>query len=428
MFCRSLYSHRQSAPPNPGKYLPAMTHDRTVSMPSSVTAAPVRPRAHPRHLLAYPFRVFFFLSALWAVVTVPLWMVMLMTSFRLPLPLNTLDWHQHELLFGWLQAAIAGFLLTAVCVWTKTERLHGAGLLALAGVWIAGRAVMLVGGHLPYFLVMAVTLAFLPLVMLDAGRRIVAAQAWRQLIVLCVLGLLWLMQLGFLLRPSGPWTGGAALVIIALMLVIGGRIAPGFSANWLRLQGAPERADAIRVVPWLERAMLVGLAALLAAYLVGVDPVVAVLALALAVITAVRLALWRGWRVLREPLLWILHLSLLWIPLALLLLAGSRLGWWGLTVWLHAAGVGAMGGLVLGVISRVVLGHTGRVLELPVGMATAFGLLHAGALLRVLAALGWTPWLWSVTAALLCWTAAFITFLWCYTPMLLRPRVDGRDG
>lgn len=381
-----------------------------------------------RRLFDYPFRVFFLATGVWAVLAVPLWLLMLFGVIDASSALPSLLWHQHEMLFGLLHPAIAGFLLTAVCVWTQTERLHGLPLLGLALVWLAGRITMLAGEMLPGGVVMAVNLAFVPLVMLDAGRRVIAVRQWRQLVLMVVLGLLWVAQLGFWLAPSGVAPSVAMLGTMLLMLVIGGRITPAFSAGWLRMHGDAELAAQIANRPWLERCMLVLAAILLLATVLEASMPVAAAASALAVVTATRIALWRGWRLGAEPLLWILHLSLAWIPVALLLLALGQFGLLPATAWLHAAGVGAMGGLILGVMSRVALGHTGRPLVLPAGIASAFVLIHVGAALRVTAAASVGPWLPLIAVSTICWVIAYGLFVLRYTPILLAPRVDGRPG
>ncbi len=378
-------------------------------------------------VFAYPFRVFFLSAAMLAALVVPAWLALLLHDAHAPLAFAPLHWHQHEMLFGFLHAAIAGFLLTAVCAWTGTERLHGAPLAALWLVWLAGRVLMAVGAGAPAWLVHAVDLAFLPLVMLDAGRRIWQARQHRQLIVLAVLGALWAMELGFHLDPAGPHARGALLAAMLLMLVIGGRITPAFSGNWLRLRGTdPGRVE---VKPWLERLTLGAVAAVVvtqvAAVPAGVSAVAAVLA---AAASLMRLVLWRGWLVRAEPLLWILHLALAWIPLALLLLAAAELGYVPASAWVHAAGAGAMGSLTLGVMARVALGHTGRPLTLPAGMTAAFVLMLAAGVARVLTTLQALPWRAGLVAAAVLWTAALLIFLVRYVPVLTRPRVDGTPG
>ncbi|XOZ32393.1 NnrS family protein [Halomonadaceae bacterium KBTZ08] len=384
------------------------------------------PRLSPVTLFNYPFRIFFLSLAVQAVLIVPLWVGAVTGRLELPLALPALAWHQHEMLFAWLQAAIAGFLLTAVCVWTGTTRTHGWPLAGLWSVWLLGRLLMTLGESLPEWLVIGVNLLFLPLVALDAGRRVWQARQPRQIPILLVLLGLWLMQAVFLITGSGTALDGALLMAITMMLIIGGRITPNFSKGWLRTRGYD--TDDIATIPWLEKAVLAIMALTFVSVLMLPDPVTGVLALVAGALVLARILLWRGWRVARDPLLWILHLSLLWIPVGLWLLAASRLGDAPETVWVHATGLGAMGGLILGVISRVVLGHTGRTLTLPSGMVTAFVMIHLGALLRVVTGAGGMAWQTGISVSALLWMIAFGLFLVRYTGILLRPRVDGRPG
>ncbi len=152
------------------------------------------------------------------------------------------------------------------------------------------------------------------------------------------------------------------------------------------------------------------------------------MAIMTALLTVVRLYLWRGWLCRQEPLLWILHLSLLWIPIALLLLAGHQLLGWPALAWQHAMGIGAMGGLILGVMTRVALGHTGRPLRLPSGMVTAYGLVQVAVILRLITVFEVFPWRWGVILSATAWVMVFVLFLWRYLPVLWRPRVDGKPG
>ena len=384
------------------------------------------PRPSPVTLFSYPFRIFFLSLAIQAVVIVPLWVSAVTGRLDLPLAIPALAWHQHEMIFAWLQAAIAGFLLTAVCVWTGTTRTHGWLLAGLWGVWLLGRLLITLGESLPVWLVIGVNLLFMPLVMLDAGLRVWRARQPRQIPILLVLLALWLMQAAFLIGNHGVALDGALLMAMTLMLIIGGRITPNFSMGWLRTHGFS--TEGITILPWLEKVMLGAMALTFLGVLMLPAAVTGVLALVAGAITLVRILLWRGWRVAREPLLWILHLSLLWIPVGLWLLAASRLGGIPETVWVHAIGLGAMGGLILGVISRVVLGHTGRTLTLPGGMVTAFVMIHAGALIRVATGAGGLAWQTGISVSALLWMLAFGLFLFRYTGILMRPRVDGRPG
>ncbi|BES72750.1 NnrS family protein [Marinobacter nanhaiticus D15-8W] len=377
-------------------------------------------------LFSYPFRIFFLSLALLGVFAVPLWIGVASGELRLPLAMPGLFWHQHEMLFGFLSAAIAGFLLTAVCVWTSTERTHGASLFGLWLVWLGGRLLLAGGAEVPAILVHAVNLAFMPLVMFDAGWRIWRARQRRQLMILVVLGLLWGMQLGFVLSFNPLFISGGLVMAMALSGIIGGRITPAFSSGWLRQQGLD--GSAVKVFPRLDMLQLASMVALLALLLAGRHWGSGLAALVAAALMLSRLIGWKGWRVARNPLLWILHLSLLWIPVALVLLAGHQLLDWPGSAWAHAAGLGVIGSLVLGVIARVSLGHTGRALVLPTGMVAAFLAIQAAALVRVVTAFGGIEWALGVRISGGLWVLAFALFLVFYAGILARPRADGREG
>ncbi|MBK8973543.1 MAG: NnrS family protein [Hahellaceae bacterium] len=375
-------------------------------------------------LFAYPFRIFFLSTALWAVVGMVLWITQISGLAALPLHGTGLLWHRHEMLFGLVNPAIAGFLLTAVCVWTQTERLHGLPLIGLWLVWLAGRLVWFSGEALPDAFVNGLNLLFLPLVMLDAGRRIIPSRQTRQYPILGVLAGLWLGQFAVLTQPGSVASEAVMVLLLMLMLIIGGRITPSFSDNWLKQQG---QEAASLTLPYLEKVLL-PLMAVLVVSLILLPAATPLLAATAGVITLTRVVLWKGWRTRDEPLLWSLHLGMLWIPAALFLLAGGKAGWWNPLVWLHAAGAGAAAGLILAVMTRVSLGHTGRPLRLPSGLALAYKALFIAALFRVLAGLGVVPYLSSLTLAASLWCSAFVIFLLRYSTILCTPRADGRPG
>jgi uncharacterized protein involved in response to NO len=337
-----------------------------------------------------------------------------------------LFWHQHEMLFGFLSAAIAGFLLTAVCVWTQTERTHGLMLLMLWLVWLAGRLLLTFGADAPERLVQVVNLAFLPLVMLDAGWRIWAAKQKRQLMILLILGLFWAMQIGFVTQFDSRFSYGALVMALALISIVGGRITPAFSTGWLRQQGRD--ATVVKIMPRLDFALLASLVVLMLSLVLGWSLVTGILALTAAALMLVRLVGWKGWLTRYEPLLWMLHLSILWGPVSLILLAGSLLVGWPSSAWAHAAGTGAVGCLVLGVIARVALGHTGRLLILPKGMVMAFGAIHLAAVVRVITAFNGISWTAGIGISALLWMLAYGMFLYRYTRILTSLRPDGKAG
>ena len=377
-------------------------------------------------LFAYPFRIFFLSMTVLTVIGVPLWVLEVSGVLNLPLAMPALFWHQHEMLFGFLSAAIAGFLLTAVCVWTQTERTHGLRLMLLWGVWLAGRVLLAFGGSLPDLLVQGINLAFMPLVMIDAGWRVWHARQKRQVMIVVVLGLLWLMQIGFVTRLDMSFSYGALIMAMALISIIGGRITPAFTAGWLRQRG--EDASAVKMIPALDMAALFSMILLMASLVTGWQTLTAIIAVVAAALMLVRLYNWKGWLVRSEPLLWILHLSILWVPVALILLAGSLVAGWPSNAWSHAAGTGAVGCLILGVIARVSLGHTGRPLVLPKGMVLAFVAIQLAALIRVLTAFEVIPWHPGIGSSTLLWVVAYGLFLIRYTGVLASPRADGRAG
>ena len=392
----------------------------------AIPTSPERASVSVSQLFSYPFRIFFLSMTVLALAVIPLWVMQVNGVISLPLAMPGLFWHQHEMLFGFLSAAIAGFLLTAVCVWTQTERTHGFRLVLLWGVWLAGRVLLATGADLPFWLVQGVNLAFLPLVMVDAGWRIWHARQKRQLMIMVVLGLLWLMQIGFVTRLDMAFSYGALIMAMALISIVGGRITPAFSTGWLRQRGLD--SNAVKTIPALDMATVFSLILLMASLVTGWQTVTGLLALLSGGLMLVRLAGWKGWLVRQEPLLWILHLSILWVPVALFLLAGTLFAGWPSNAWSHAAGTGAVACLILGVISRVALGHSGRPLVLPKGMVFAFVAIHLAALVRVLTAFEIIPWHPGIGGSALLWLVAFGIFLYRYTAILASPRPDGREG
>ena len=392
----------------------------------AIPTSPERAPVSVSQLFSYPFRIFFLSMTVLALAVIPLWVMQVNGVISLPLAMPGLFWHQHEMLFGFLSGAIAGFLLTAVCVWTQTERTHGFRLVLLWGVWLAGRVLLATGADLPFWLVQGVNLAFLPLVMVDAGWRIWHARQKRQLMIMVVLGLLWLMQIGFVTRLDMAFSYGAVIMAMALISIVGGRITPAFSTGWLRQRGLD--SNAVKTIPALDMATVFSLILLMASLVTGWQTVTGLLALLSGGLMLVRLAGWKGWLVRQEPLLWILHLSILWVPVSLFLLAGTLFAGWPSNAWSHAAGTGAVACLILGVIARVALGHSGRPLVLPKGMVLAFVAIHLAALIRVLTAFEIIPWHPGIGSSTLLWLFAFGMFLYRYTGILASPRPDGREG
>ncbi len=385
-------------------------------------------------VFARGFRPFFLLASLQAAVSVPLWLAVLHGWLAVPGWGAPIFWHAHEMLFGFGSAAIAGFLLTSVPVWTGTPAVAGPRLAFLAALWVAGRIAMLVAGRAPLFAAV-VDVAFLPALAAAIAPAIYRSGARRNFgFPLVLLGLaianagVHASALG--LSPATAATGLRAGVdgIALLIVVIGGRIVPAFTTNALRRAGDPAEA---RAPAWAERAAIP--AYLLFAIADLLDPGSswsgAAAALA-AFVLAARISGWRSERVLGDPLLGSLHLGPLWIVLGLASFAASDLASaWPRSIAVHALTAGAFGTMILAVMTRVSLGHTGRALVAPRSAVVAYGLVTIGALLRTvaMAALpGASLWLLTLAGAL--WSGAFVAFLFGFSGMLLAPRVDGRPG
>lgn len=386
-------------------------------------------------LLAHPFRIFFVLAALYALLTVTAWAGFLFYGWPLPLGWSPLQWHSHEMLYGFVAAALAGFLLTAMTNWTNAAPLTGGPLLALVGLWLAGRLAFWFAGWLPGGLVAAVDLAFFPVLAIYVTRVLLRYNNKRNLILVAVLALLTLANLlmhwGLLQRATGPLMLGQNLaidVVTLMMVVIAGRITPAFSANWLRLHGG--RPEKVIRSARTDAAAIGSVALLLLATLFSApDRVVGGLALVAGAANGLRLWQWSGWRTHREPLLWILHLAYTWIVVALLLRGIFLLADIGSTsLWRHTLALGGMGTLILGVMSRVAVGHTGRPLQLAPWGRLMYGAIVAATLLRLAAANYWIDYQLGVSLAALGWVMAFGLFLILYFPILSRPRADGRAG
>lgn len=379
------------------------------------------------------FRPFFFLGPLWAVIALTLWLCALAGAITLPSALDPLAWHRHEMLFGFVGAVVAGFLLTAIPNWTGRLPIAGLPLAALAGLWLAGRLALLFSAHIGAVLAAVLDVGFYAVLAAVAGREVIAARNRN----LPVVGLVLLFGIadavdhaagaGLLADPGLGWRAAIALVVL-MISVIGGRIIPSFTRNWMTKQGIREGLPG---QPMRFDLAVIGVTALaLLGWVVAPDtrPVGWLLALAGAS-QLLRLARWGGWRTARDPLVLILHIGYLWLPAGLLLIAAADLGAPILpSAAIHALTAGAMATMILAVMSRATLGHTGRPLKAGGTTVFAYILITGGALLRVGAPLGLVDYTLGMEAAALCWAGAFVLFLVIYGPILFAPRVDNPAG
>ncbi|MFZ6048880.1 NnrS family protein [Pseudomonas sp. CR3202] len=377
------------------------------------------------------FRPFFLFGTAFAPLAVLIWLAALNGHAGAWQPAGGwLAWHRHEMVFGFGGAIIAGFLLTAVQNWTGNPGLRGRALALLAMSWLGARLAWLLGA--PLVLLIPLELTFLPTVAWVMGCslwRVRQRGNYPVVVVLILLAaadalVLWgLAADNDALQRQGVLA--ALWLVAALMGLIGGRVIPFFTQRGLG------RTQQVKALPWLDWATL-GAGMLLAASFatgLGAHPslLLAALCAALGVGNLVRLARWYDAGIWRVVLLWPLHLAFAWLAAAPLGLAAWHSGLLATpSLAQHALGVGAMGGLILAMIARVSLGHSGRPLDPPRGMGLAFALLNLGALARVFLTTllpGTALWL-----AAFCWALAFALFLRHYAVLLCTPRLDGRPG
>ncbi len=379
-------------------------------------------------LLTYGFRPFFLGAALWALVAMLIWVPVVTGALYLPSAFDPVTWHAHEFLFGYLGAVIAGFLLTAVPNWTGRLPIVGGRLGLLALVWIAGRIAIAFSARIPAVAVAAVDLAFPLLLALAIGREIVAGKNWRNLAVLFMLGAFTAgnaafhysaISGGFAAQSAGLRLGlGAAVLMIG---VIGGRIIPSFTRNWLAKRG-PGALPA----PPMQRFDKVALGSLALGLLVWTalpdHPATGILLLLAGALHAARLARWAGHRTLAEPLVAVLHAGYACLPLGAFALGAEAL-WpdtFGMAAAQHLWMAGATGLMSLAVMTRATLGHTGQTLTAGRGTVTIYLALGLSVLARVAAGAMpgvYTPLIWIAATG---WITAYAGFALLYGPLLIQ--------
>ena len=370
------------------------------------------------------FALFFLGAGVWALVAVAIWLAAFGGLVSIPTAFDPVAWHVHEMIFGFVAAAIAGFLLTAVPNWTGRMPIRGVLLAALFALWVIGRVAVLASGLIGAGVAAAIDLAFLTLLLALLARAIVAARNWRNVPITIVLAVLLLANVLIHAETVGHASTGplgerlAIAVVVLLINLVGGRIIPSFTANWLKKRGEarlPAGHDA------LDAGALAVLVVALVAWVAAPESFAAGVSLiAAGMLAAVRLARWRGHRTLSEPLLWSLHLGFAWVPVGLLL-TGTSLVVPSLpaTAGIHALTAGAMGSMTLAVMTRATLGHTGRALAPDRWTAAIYLFVATAAVLRIAAPLlaeAYLPLLWAAGVA---WIAAFGTFAVRYGRLLV---------
>lgn len=394
-------------------------------LPRPGTAAKSSPLAPDFALWNLGFRPFFLLAALFSALSVLLWVAQVSGWFStyLPGPL----WHGHEMLFGYALAVVAGFLLTAVRNWTEQPTPTGYPLMALAALWVAGRVLVLT----PLATAAAVVNAAFPLALAAAiGVPLVRSGNRRNYFFVALLALMAALiaavHVALLGAAELPPRLGLVLgfdVMLLIMAVMAGRVVPMFTNNGVPGTGATRH-------PMVEKVALGSVLALLAADVLQLNSAAIGTVVAIAAIAhGARLALWRGWRTLGTPLVWILHAAYAWIVIHFALRATAAAGWVAESFAVHALTVGAIGGLTIGMMTRVARGHTGRPLRADAWETACYVMILLAAVVRVFGAMIAPPlYLPSIQASGLLWAAGFGIYVVRYWPILTRARADGTPG
>jgi uncharacterized protein involved in response to NO len=391
-----------------------------------------------KRLFGDGFRVFFLAAGLFAIASMIVWEGYLAIhamggTVDLPTAVPPHLWHAHEMIFGYGAAALGGFFLTAVPNWTGARAAPHLFIATVAGLWLAGRLAVWGSASLAPWLVAVVDLAFVPVLALKVLTQLVKRPKPQQLIFLVMLSLFWSANLMVHLEWMGvsgdsAWAGLRAglLTLCAMIVILGGRVTPGFTKNAMVQSG---RDSALPQNPMPLAALAIATAiALPVGHMAGVGTaILGPVAVTAGLAALLRVALWRGAWTRDKPILWTLHLSYAVNAAGILALGLAYLGAGSEVAALHLLGVGGVGGMTVSVMSRALLGHTGRALVAPGPVAMAYGLVPLAALVRfagsALPAL-YTP---AVLTAGAVWLCAFVLFTSALWPVIWGPR-QGRSA
>jgi uncharacterized protein involved in response to NO len=404
-----------------------LTEKPTVTRGEQMLALRRRRMAASHPFFRGGFRPFFFGGAAWALIALGLWICSLIGEITLPAALEPLAWHRHEMLFGFVGAIISGFLLTAVPNWTGRLPIAGWPLGGLVALWTAARVALLFSGVTGLWLAALLDVGFFVVLAMLAAREVLESKNRNLPVVGMVLligganALDYLGNSGALPSPDIGWQLAISIVVVLISL-IGGRIIPSFTRNWMAKQGVrtglptqPGRLDLI---------VIAATALALLAWLTGPSEApIGVVLLAAALLQAVRWLRWRGYRTFADPLVLVLHVGYAWVPIGLGLLGLSLVGIVPRSAAIHALTAGAMATMILAVMTRASLGHTARELRANAATVVVYLLVTAGAVLRVAASLKLIDYNMGIEIAGLAWGGAFLLFLIAYAPVLWRPRL-----
>ncbi len=375
------------------------------------------------------FRPFFLLAGLAAILLMGIWLSVYVDEVHHGYFASPFVWHSHEMLFGYTVAVIAGFLLTAVQNWTGVKTITHLPLMLLTLVWLAGRLAMGFADMLPDSLVMLLDVSFLPLLAIAIAIPLIRVRQYRNLFFI---GLLLLMTAANLMvhvnRDAEQAFAGSGIqlmyfLVMLIIAIMAGRVVPFFTERGVG-------GITLKSYPWLDWLAVLSLLGygLIELFRLG-DSASMMLATIAFGSNAARLLSWHNPGIWRVPMVWVLHIAYGWLVLSLLFGVLTRLGWFPKVVELHAFTIGGLGMMTLGMMARVSQGHTGRVIQASRLITLAFLILLLAAITRVVGGMFMREYyLYSIVLSATLWLVAFGLFVIEYTPILLKPRVDGRPG
>ncbi|WP_043616947.1 NnrS family protein [Ensifer sp. ZNC0028] len=376
-------------------------------------------------LFSYGFRPFFLAAALWAIGAMALWIAALILGLDLAGDYGAAHWHAHEMLFGFSSAVLGGFLLTAIPNWTGRLPVSGRPLAALFGLWVIGRVALLSSGFIGLPVAAAVEALFLPVLLLICAREVIIGRKWKDLKVIGGLIILSAANIWFHLSVLGNLDVDAAarLAIGAytmLIMIVGGRIVPSFTRNWLNKVGRTDFP-----VPYNRfdtAAILIGVAALAAWTFAPVHIITAAIALIASAFHMVRLLRWHGSPTWPEKLLFVLHVAYAFVPLGFLAISAGAIELVTDYPVMHVLTVGVIAFMMLAVMTRATRGHTGRPLVGSALTSASYVAIAGASLIRPLAEVLPAHYHHLIALSGVLWIAAFALFTVEYGPMLVRER------
>ncbi|MFY8273856.1 NnrS family protein [Pseudoalteromonas sp. SSDWG2] len=402
-----------------------------ILLPSGQIAEPSE-QARGWPIMRMAFRPLFWLGALFSALSVPIWAL----SFTGNLPFNPLGgsyfWHVHEMLFGFAVAIITGFLLTAVQTWSGVPSVKGKPLALLVALWLSARLLLALPSTIPNAIIVTLDLAYLPLAALCLSLPIIKARLWRNLFFVpillamaCLNALMYAARFNHLDMNFISISHIMVMMITLVMVIMGGRVFPMFTANGTQ-------TPRVTNISWLDRTAIISV---LACILLTISPqslndnVTGCVFIFAGVINFIRAVRWRIWVTFGCALVWPLHVSYWAICIGLVLLGLYYLALLSsVSMAYHAITVGGIGMMVLAMISRVSLGHTGRMIKVGPMMTVAFAIMLVTLVIRLLAPALSAYYQTFIMASALLWSIAYGCYVVRYAGIVFRPRIDGRDG